>query len=102
MSQHRNPRPWYIQDRVCDEYRKTLSDGDRLPMLKALKLIRSIIVNIGIIALSLQSVATGADPTIIGSIGLLVLAGYNGLEFSDYLALIRAYEEVQGDGSDNE
>jgi len=30
-------------------------------------------------------------------LGLLVLGAYNGLEFSDYLALVQAYEEVQND-----
>ncbi len=100
MTQLRNSRPWYIQDRACDEYRQTLSTGDKLPMLKALKLIRSIVVNLGLIALALQSVAAGADPTVIGSIGLLVLGAYNGLEFSDYLALLRAYDEVQRDNSE--
>mgnify|MGYP000013983267 CR=1 FL=1 len=90
-------RPWYINDRVCDEYRTTLSDEGRLPMLKSLKLVRSIIVNVGLIALSLLAVANGAQPTIIGVLGLLVIGAYNGLEFSDYLALVQAYEEVQND-----
>jgi hypothetical protein len=90
-------RPWYINDRACDEYRTTLADGGRLPMLKTLKLIRSIVVNLGLIALSLLAVANGGQPTIIGVLGLLVLGAYNGLEFSDYLALVQAYEEVQND-----
>jgi len=90
------PRPWYINDRACDEYRTTLTDeGGRLPMLKTLKLIRSIIVNLGLIALALLAVSNGGQPTIIGVLGLLVLGAYNGLEFSDYLALVQAYDEVQ-------
>lgn len=90
-------RPWYINDHACDEYRTTLTDGGRLPMLKTLKLIRSIIVNLGLISLALLAVANGGQPTIIGVLGLLVLGAYNGLEFSDYLALVQAYEEVQND-----
>jgi hypothetical protein len=90
--------PWYINRHACREYQQTLDPHtDRLPMLKALKALRSIVVNIGIISLSLLAVQNGGDATIIGSLGLLVLGGYNGLEFSDYLALVRAYEEVQND-----
>ena len=96
-----NTRPWYVPDRACDEYRKTLSAtsnrGGDLKMLKALKLLRSIIVNAGIILISLHSITTGGEPTIIGFVALAVLGGYNGLEFSDYLALVRAYSELQQD-----
>lgn len=88
--------PWYINGYACREYQQTLDPtGDRLPMLKLLKLVRSIVVNIGLISLSLVAVSNGGDATVIGVLGLLVLGGYNGLEFSDYLALVRAYEEVQ-------
>jgi Na+/H+ antiporter NhaD/arsenite permease-like protein len=71
-------------------------------MLKTLKLIRSIVVNIGLVALALLAVANGGQPTIIGVLGLLVLGAYNGLEFSDYLALVQAYQEVQQEGGDDQ
>lgn len=96
-----NSRPWYVSDRACDEYRQTLSDGDRggdLRMLKALKILRSILVNLGIIAIALFSIRAGASPNAIGFLALAVLGGYNGLEVSDYFALVQAYQEVQNDG----
>jgi len=69
-------------------------------MLKTLKLLRSIIVNLGILVISLYAVSQGGNATLLGSLALFVLGGYNGLEFTDYLALIRAYKEVQSDGGD--
>lgn len=92
-------RPWWISDRACDDYRKTLTsqgkEGGELEMLKLLKKVRSIIVNVGIISISLYSLALGGDPTVIGPVGLFVLGAYNGLEYSDYRALLQAYKEVQ-------
>jgi len=103
----KHTRPWYISDKACEEYRQTLSDDDDrgtdLKMLKTLKLVRSIIVNVGIISLGWLSIVNGGAPTIIGFVALAIIGGYNGLEFSDYLALIRAYHEVQdGDSDDTE
>jgi len=94
-------RPWYVNDRVCDEYGRTLRDDGDLRMLKTLKLLRSIVVNVGILTISLYAVSQGGDATLLGSLALFVLGGYNGLEFTDYLALIQAYKEVQSADSDD-
>jgi len=59
-------RPWYVSDRACDDYVAALGEGGDLEMLKALKILRSILVNIGIIALGIYSIRVGADPTVIG------------------------------------
>jgi hypothetical protein len=95
----KHTRPWYVSERACEDYRETLTaDGDRggdLQMLKALKILRSILVNLGIIAIGLYAILEGADPTLIGTVALSVLGGYNGLEFSDYAALVQAYNELQ-------
>jgi hypothetical protein len=94
--------PWYVSKRAVSDYRHTLStddeSGGNLKMLKTLKIVRSIIVNLGIISISLYSISTGADATLIGTLALGVLGGYNGLEFSDYLALVRAYRELESEG----
>jgi hypothetical protein len=104
MTTQRPSRPWYVSDRACDDYRQTLSTdesaGGDLQMLKALKIIRSIIVNVGIISLGLYSISTGGDATLIGLMALAVLGGYNGLEFSDYMALVRAYRELDSENSE--
>jgi len=73
-------------------------------MLKLLKTVRAIIVNVGLIAISLSALSQGGDATIIGPLALLVLAGYNGVEYADYMALVRAYSEYQDErdrGRDN-
>ena len=91
-----NPRrPWYCPDPIIDAYVDTLTDGGNLRMLKALKIARSIVVNIGILVLSGYGISQGGDASLIVPLALLVLGGYNGLEFSDYMALLQAYKEVQ-------
>lgn len=95
---HKQTRPWWVLDDACDEYVKALSrSDDEFAMIKTLKIIRQIIVNLGLVAISLYSISLGGDPTIIGFSALAVLGGYNGLEFSDYMALLQAYQEVQND-----
>jgi len=64
-------------------------------MLKTLKILRAIIVNVGIIVVSGYALHLGGDPTWIGALFLLVISGYNGIEYADYMALIQAYQEVQ-------
>jgi hypothetical protein len=96
MSTQKPSRPWYCRDDVVDEYRSTLTeDGDTLPMLKALKILRAIVVNLGIIGIGTYAIHRGGDPTILAFTALTVLGAYNGLELSDYLALVQAYQEVQ-------
>jgi len=90
-------RPWYCRDEAVDEYRSTLDDGERLPMLKTLKIIRAIIVNVGVISIGLYAISRGGDPTWLGLTTLLVLGGYNGLEIGDYLQLLQAYKEIQNE-----
>jgi len=95
-SQH--ARPWYCRDSVVNEYRSTISeDGERLPMLKTLKILRAIIVNIGVIGIGIYAITQGGDPTLLGTLSLVVLGGYNGLELSDYAALLQAYDELQSE-----
>ena len=102
MSAQASARPWYCRDDVVDEYRTTLKeDGEKLPMLKTLKIIRAIIVNVGIFGIGGYAMYLGADPTLL-ALGTLGVAGaYNGLEIGDYLALAQAYNEIQAE-SDTE
>lgn len=97
-------RPWYVSNKACDEYVTALSDGHKFPMLRSLKILKSIIVNLGIIVIGLYSLSIGGDPTIIGFATLALLGGFNGLEYSDYAALLQAYAEVQeaAEGDDAE
>ena len=95
-TQRTSARPWYCSARQVDEYRETLAaDESDLSMIKTLKIARSLLVNIGIIAIGGYGIAAGGDPTLIATLALAVLGGYNGLELSDYAALVQAYKEVQ-------
>lgn len=71
-------------------------------MLKSLKIIRAIVVNLGIIAISMYALVEGADATIIGGIGLFSLAAYNGVEIADYGALLQAIAEASQDPPEDE
>ena len=96
----RHPRPWYVLDGLVDDYAKVAQEGGDLRMLRALKVIRSIIVNCAIIAISAYGLYTGGDPTFVSSIALVTLGLYNGVEVADYAALATAFAEVRDDGSD--
>ena len=95
MSAQEIARPWYCNDKNVDEWGQVLNDGEDLPMLKSLKILRAIVVNGGLIIGWFYSLSVGADPTIISALIVVTLGLYNGLEVGDYLALVQAYKEVQ-------
>lgn len=96
MSVPDNRRPWYLRDTVVDEYKTAIdSGGEKFPMLKKLKILRAIVVNVGVLGVGAYGMYLGGDPTILGTLTLLVVGAYNGLEIGDYLALLQAYQEVQ-------
>lgn len=66
-----------------------------MPMIKALKIIRAIVVNVGLLAIGGYGVLAGGDPTLLPLMTLAVVGAYNGLELGDYMALLQAYKEVQ-------
>ena len=102
MNSSTHTRPWYCSERVTDEYKSTLRDGEKFPMLKTLKVIRAIIVNVGVIGIAGYAIGQGGDPTLLGGLALGVLGLYNGLELSDYAALLQAYKEVQIETRDDD
>jgi hypothetical protein len=107
MSVPDNRRPWYCRDAAVNEYKTAIhSEGEKFPMLKTLKILRAIIVNIGVLAVGGYGMYLGGDPTLLGFVTLAVVGAYNGLEIGDYLALLQAYQEVQAgitdDDSDDE
>jgi hypothetical protein len=66
-----NPRPWYVPDALVDDYRVVATSGGDLRMLRTLKILRSIIVNLGIIGVTLFALlGTGADATWVSTIGI--------------------------------
>jgi len=97
MASKQRTRPWYCSDQAVEEYKTVHRGGTDLKMLKSLKIIRSIIVNLGIIAIALYALKTGGDSTIIAPIALFVLGGYNGVEYADYMALAQAISEISSE-----
>jgi len=90
------PRPWYVRDKAVEEHKQAIrnDESDDPTMKRKLTIIRSIIVNLGIIGLSAYGLALGGDVTWITLFGLAVLAGYNGIEMSELAAFFQAYQEV--------
>jgi hypothetical protein len=93
---NRTPTPWYVHQKLCQDYRQIANNGGDFEMLKALKIIRSILVNIGIISVSMYSLQAGADPTTIGTLTVATLGLYNGVELADYAALALAFSQAKG------
>jgi hypothetical protein len=93
MSEHE--RPWYCSDRAVDEYRDTLNGDSPIPMLKRLKVLRAIVGNIALAAMGGYLGYLGADPTWLAVLYFGSFAAYNGLEISDYVALLRAIQEAE-------
>jgi hypothetical protein len=87
-------RPWYCIDALVDDYISVADGGGDLQMLKTLKIVRSLIVNIGIIAITLYGLSLGYEMW-FGSLGLLTLGLYNGVEVADYAALAQAFAEAR-------
>ncbi|UIP00347.1 hypothetical protein Hbl1158_02960 [Halobaculum sp. CBA1158] len=102
MSTQQTPRPWFIPTGLIDDYKRGLTTGGELQMLKTLKIVRAIIVNVGLAAVALYALFLGAEPTLIGALGLIVFAGYNGLEYADLRALAQAYSEIASGGDSSE
>jgi hypothetical protein len=93
--------PWYVRRKAVDEYKFTLRNGS-LPVLKTLKILRAIIVNIGIFGIGFYSLQLGGDPTLIAITVVTIVGGYNGLELSDYLALVKALQELPDQKADKD
>jgi len=78
------------------DYREVSQRGGSFHMLKTLKIIRSIIVNLGIISVALYGLAyTSADPTWLSVLTIVTLGLFNGVEAADYMALVEAFSEAK-------
>lgn len=80
---------------AVDDWKTVQRRGGNLKMLKTLKILRSMIVNLGVIVIGSLALQSGGEPTIVGTTALLVLGAYNGVEYSDYQALVHAIGEVR-------
>lgn len=94
-------RPWYVADRLADDYCTVARKGGDLKMLKALKVLRTIIVNVAIVVITTYALWLGADPTIVSVLFLGTIGLYNGVEVADYAALAQAFAEVKAESGDD-
>jgi len=105
MSAPTDSTPWYEQlapRGLTDDYVHTLTTGGDLRMLKLVKAIRVIIVNVCVAVIAGYSLYLGADPTVIGGFALAIFGGYNGIELADLAALLQAYTETTARVDTNE
>lgn len=93
-------RPWYAPRRLVADYRAVATTGGDLKMLKTLKILRSIIVNLGIIGVAIYGLSVSGDATVIAAVSIITLGLYNGIEVADYAALVQAFDEVKHDNGD--
>jgi hypothetical protein len=100
MPPNTHNRPWYCSDALVNDYKTQAESGRELKMMKAAKWVRSMVVNLGLIAISLYALRLGGDVTIIAGIGLISLAAYNGVEIADYAAVAQAITELSHDNND--
>ena len=70
--------------------------------IQALKVFEGILANLVLAGLAWFLVSNGADPTIIGSLAIAVLAALNGISLSEYLAARQAIRETDLEVSDDE
>jgi len=99
MSAPTDTPTWYCRlapRGLTDDYVHSLSTGGDLRMLKLVKALRVIIVNVCVAVIAGYSLYLGADPTVIGGFALAVFGGYNGIELADLAALLQAYAETTG------
>ena len=87
-------RPWYCNDGLVDDYRKIQNSGGDLRMLQSLKVIRNTITNIVLGVVIFYAILQGADPTLVGVLGLAAFVAINGIDISEWLAAKQALEEI--------
>lgn len=68
--------------------------------LKKWKTIKLIIANAGIPALIGYAVAQGGDPTLVPTLGLIVLGGINGMEAAEILGVLADAADSRRNGSE--
>jgi len=93
-SRPRTDRPWYCLDALVDDYIAYSKDGGDFQMLKTLKIIRSVVVNLGVIAITLYGLWKGY-PQWFGTVGLVILGAYNGVDMAEWAALVQAIAEAK-------
>jgi len=92
-------RPWYCNERLTNDYLRVIQEGGGdFKMLKGLKILRSIIVNAGIIGIAIYALtSSGVDVTAVALVAIITLGLYNGVEVADYAALAQAFQESKKD-----
>lgn len=102
MSTHTSSsRPWYCNDRLVDAYKNRAFEGDDLRVLKTVRAIESLIVNLGIIVVTLVATHYGEANWYVILTSIVTLGLLNGVFAADYKALARALAELPSDSADS-
>lgn len=93
----RYDRPWYCPDDLVEDYLEFASTGEDLKMLKTARAIQSLVVNAGIIAITLVSLYFGEANWYVVLSAILTLGLLNGVLAADYKAIAQAIVELSHD-----
>lgn len=97
MTVSKGSRLWYCPEARVETYRSIISNGGNPTVIQALKVLRTIVLNVLVVALAWLSVTQGGDPTFVPVSAFATLAVVNGFEYSDWAAFRQAYQEAQSD-----
>lgn len=91
----RNKYPWFVRKSDIHDYRIKCDTVEDVAMLKVIKTIRWIILNIIIAGIALFAMNQGGDPTVISSVAIIALSFINGVELSDWIVAREVIEEMR-------
>lgn len=95
MSTHKPPkRPWYCNNSLVDSYLARAESGDDLAMMKTVRAFESLVVNVGIIAITSFAIHNGEANAYVVLAAIITLGLLNGLLVADYKAIARALAEL--------
>jgi len=92
--------PKGMHDRMKSEFLSKERYGGELRVLKSLKIFRTIITNLIILAAIWLLLQNGADPNTVTILGLGGFMLYNGVELAELSAFLGALAEATGEVND--
>jgi len=104
LTQSPSARPWYCHSGLVETYKTYAREGGDLRLLKTVKTLESLIVNIGVIAMTLAALFFGEANAYVVAAGIATLGLLNGVMAADYQAMARALAELSNaqDGGESD
>jgi len=70
-------------------------------MIEPLRIVRSIVVTVGVTVITVLALLEGADAGFVGTLGLLTLGAHNGIRPANAVSLLRAIRVANDDAEDD-